>query len=275
MAEKDKAVKAERASLEKPPPAAARAVDDEAYSDEERVLEARLRTLEKRKALATMAARTRSLEEELAQLEVKAEPERGRSRSRGKPRRKQRVRSSSSSSEARTPSLDRRLKRKWSLKHHTREKKCVTKLNPHELVEASCMWMLDVPDTTVGDFRKFVRHIAYMSGKARADRFWYSAHIGYDTAVRKEAVKEGFGAFGPGNQEHALDHYSFENVRSRKAAGAQSADTGNVFIKDGKRPCYSHNKLEGCATAATECTYGHWCAKCGSTGHKRAACKKD
>ena len=42
----------------------------------------------------------------------------------------------------RTPSRERRLKRKWAIHNYNEDKKDTVKLNPFELIESSCNWMM-------------------------------------------------------------------------------------------------------------------------------------
>ena len=59
------------------------------------------------------------------------------------------------------------------------DKKSVSKLNYLELIQASCLWMLDTKDSNLSNYRQFVKHIS----KAKFDKFVNSAHVNYDGAV--------------------------------------------------------------------------------------------
>ena len=50
-------------------------------------------------------------------------------------------------------------------------------------------------------------------------------------------MKQGFDAFSAGNQELALKHYAFENIRVKKATASRSEPAWH--IKNGKRPCFA------------------------------------
>ena len=117
----------------------------------------------------------------------------------------------------RTPSRERRKRRKWSIGKFTEEKKEVKKLNPFELLEASCLWFLDFQDTNDASAIRFISHIVFIAGKAKTFKFQDTAHTLYDTAVLKLAAKDGFEAFSAGNTDLALRYYSFEHLRESQA----------------------------------------------------------
>ena len=91
----------------------------------------------------------------------------------------------------------------------------MVKLNPFELIESSCNWMIDQEDANSKDYIKFIQHISFISSKAKSYKFNDKAHIIYDRHFRKLCEKEGYAAFGAGNQELALRFYSFENLRTK------------------------------------------------------------
>ena len=74
-------------------------------------------------------------------------------------------------SSERTSGRDHRKKRKWNIRKYTENKKEVKKLNPLELIEASCRWYLDMSDTTQGTAEKFINHIAFIASKAKSYKF--------------------------------------------------------------------------------------------------------
>lgn len=155
---------------------------------------------------------------------------RERSRERSHRHRRRRHYSSSSGSRSRTPSGERRKKSKWSIKRHTTDKKEIKKLSPHELVEASGKWVLDRDDMTIEDYQSFIKHIVFLSSKAKCDKFVDSCHVQYDLAVRKRAVKEGFKAFTAGDQECSVAVYSIENLRSRAGTKHTTPYTMRRFL---------------------------------------------
>lgn len=70
--------------------------------------------------------------------------------------------SSSDSSNSRTPSRERKIKSKWSLKKYTTDRKKVNKLNLAELIESSCLWVLDFFLNTFGFREIYKTHIIYV-----------------------------------------------------------------------------------------------------------------
>lgn len=234
--------------------------------------------MEKEKQLAVLKARQAALAEEMAALRVD-NGRRGRSRSASGERRRHRRRrySSSSSSGERTPSRERRIRSKWSLKRFTEDRKEVKKLNANEVIEATCAWLADKDNLCVEEVLGVVKHIGYMAGKAKADRYTDSAHARFDIAVRKRAAKHGFAAFSAENSEASLKYYALEYMKERKSGGAGKGGGAakQLFTRDGKRPCFGFNKEGGCSRDEKTCSYGHWCSKCGSRAHKRTSCYKD
>ena len=149
------------------------------------------------------------------------------------------------------------------------------------LVEGSwvsdCNWFrtLDQPNVTVDDLKCFIKHITYISGKAKGDRFYDNAHVNYELEVRKLAEVQGFSAFTGGNAEIATQLYTIENLRPKHSkASNYNAQRSSVHVKDGKRPCYRWNK-DGCSKDETSCGFGHWCARCGAKSHNRIKCARD
>lgn len=183
--------------------------------------------------------------------------------------------SSGSSSGSRTPSETRKKRSKWSIKRYTTDKKLVKKLTPPELIEASCLWMIDQKNLVVPDYVAFIKHISYIAGKDKCDKFNDSAHVNYDTAVRKVAEEEGFKAFRRGDPELSIVHFSIENfkVKSTPRQASRTASRQGGYSKEGKRPCYKWNRDTGCDDTA--CEFGHHCAKCGSKNHKKIKCSRD
>lgn len=270
--------------------------DGGASDDDVRRLEAEVEALERKKKIAELTARSGTLNEELANLTLHVpEPapgpgetnrdsspeDRGRARSvsRERPGHRRRCRahhSSSDSSRERTPSRERRLKRKWQIRAYNEDKRDTNKLNPFELVESSCNWMADQDNPTAKDYKKCVQHISFICSKCKSFRFTDKTHVLYDKGVRKLCVKEGYAAFGTGNSALALKYYCFENMKSKNAQPTSKvSQTRSVHVKDGKRPCYSWNGEAGCSISEPECQYGHWCSKCGARSHKNTKCKRD
>lgn len=251
---------------------------DGSLSAEEAQLKTEVDALEKKRRVAVLKKQRKLVEEELRALDVSEE--RGRSKSGHARRWHRRRRSSSSSSGSRTPSSERRRQRKWTLKHHTVERKQVKKLNPHELVEATCAWFQD--SNAYNDLNAchaMLNHIGYISCKAKHNNFTNNAHIAYDAGVRKLAQKQGFQAFAVGNSDLSLRHYAYENIRDIKKStvtktGATNA-SNRLFTREGKKPCFAHNGEQGCSRDNSTCDYGHWCSRCGSRSHKRSKCRKD
>ena len=73
--------------------------------------------------------------------------------------------------------------------------------------------MIDSKDTSREDYRRFVRHIGYIAGRAKSDKFSNAAHAQYDLAVRKLALDDGFKAFTAGNSELSLKYYALEFLK--------------------------------------------------------------
>ena len=69
---------------------------------------------------------------------------------------------------------------KKSIRKFTEEKKEIKKLNPFELLEASCLWFLDFQDTNEASVSRFISHIAFIAGKAKTIKFQDTAHALYD-----------------------------------------------------------------------------------------------
>ena len=108
--------------------------------------------------------------------------------------------------------------------------------------------------------------IGYIAGKAKLRWFIDTAHINYDLAIRKLAVSDGYKVFTAGNTELALKYYAFENMKKSTSTNIYTrpgAAHQKLFVHDGKKPCFGHNK-EGCSRDEKTCNYGHWCSHCGS-----------
>lgn len=252
--------------------------------DEERLLK-EVKMAERKSRMAALRARKAAAVQGLEAAhgterdDVRAGTSSDRSRERTRKhhkRHRHRHRSSSSSSSSRTPTPERHRRSKWGLKKYTIDKKDVKKLNICELIEATCAWAVDQDSLDLPSAKGIFNHIAYMAGRAATDKFNDSAHVHYDLAIRKKAITEGFEAFKLGDSVYSIVHYSLENLKSKSAAKVK-AHTGksHLFVKEGKRPCYRFNKETGCDRDEERCGYGHWCAKCGSKGHKRSKCHKD
>lgn len=259
---------------------------DEDLDERERDIAERERVQARRRRKADLDRRERRLGEETSDSAAKRRRGRSRSRSRGgsgdrRQRRRHHRASSSSSSDGRTTSRDRKQRSKWSIRRYLEDRKDLKKLSPFELIESSCGWVLDKKDLDLQDLRRFVKHIKYMSGKAKSGRFLDQAHASYDLAIRKLAVTDGYDAFCAGNPELALRYYAFESMRTQNAKSSASgskygqSSTKHLFCKDGKKPCFPHNKDDGCSRDEKTCNFGHWCSRCGSKSHIRPNCRKE
>ena len=150
-----------------------------------RTLTERMKTMEKLKRIASLRACEVALEEELTKLKITSWREScNQSRSCDRHHHCRWYRSSSSSSDGRTTSPDRRKRSKWSVRRFVEDHKDGKKLSSHELIESSCLWLVEHTDLSLGDVINFVKHIRYISGNAKSQRFVDSAHARYDMAVR-------------------------------------------------------------------------------------------
>lgn len=259
--------------------------DDDSMDERERAVTDRIKALEKKKRLVELERREQELEDDMERLARKRT--RGRSRSRrSSPLERRhhhhhRRSSSSSSSSARSTSQEKKKRSKWSIRRYLEDRKDLKKLSPFELVESSCSWVLDKKDVDVHDLKRFIMHLKYVASKAKSGQFTDKAHASYDLAIRKLAVDNGFDAFCAGNPELALQYYAFESMRGYTAKGgshgakASTSNTKQLFMKDGKKPCFAYNKEEGCNRDEKTCNFGHWCSKCGGKSHIRANCRKE
>ena len=207
-----------------------------------------------------------STEEEEERVKPVVERERRRAR---EPRRRRRTTSSSASRSA-----SRRRRSKWGLKRHTIGKKDVTRLNGYELICATTVWALSFPDITVKDCKSIFEHINFVGYRARKNEYHDSAHIAYDTEIRKMAETMGFRAFERRNQGASIMHYGTQNMRGVVKAASPGDGARRNTLRNGKRACYSWNGEQGCNLSAEECKFDHVCSKCGSKGHKRPKCKE-
>ena len=261
--------------------------------DDERRMREEIRQLEREKRMFELMKRRDVLEKERAARDTvksqPAEPEVTQTASQeaghsnyGEVTRRSRTRRrcsrshSGSGSRSRTRSTSRRRKSKWALKNYTEDKKDVRKLSVAELQEASCLWFLSLDGVTLKDAQAFFSHLAYIASKAKHEVFKDTAHVRYDTAIRKLAQKEGFAAFTAGNAAASLIHYGHESMRAKaKSAVTNTAKGLKTYEKGGKHACFSWNKEGGCSRKEEECGFGHWCSKCGSHSHKRTKCTRD
>ena len=163
------------------------------------------------------------------------------------------------------------------MKRFTVGSKDVKKLNAYELIGASIKWCLNIDKLTVCDHRAFLEHLYFLSIRAMHDDFKDSAHVEYDSAIRKVAEVEGFAAFTSANNGISVIHYGAQNMRQKKAYGGAHnygrRSTGNTH--EGKRCCFKWNRESGCASTDDKCPYNHRCAKCGSKSHPKHKCNKD
>ena len=85
--------------------------------------------------------------------------------------------------------------------------------------------------------------------------------------------------FSTGNPELALKYYAFEYMsKPTGVSGAGSktqSDTKQLFIRDGKKPCFLFNKEEDNSRYDNTCNFGHLYSHCGSWSHIRDKCYKD
>ena len=259
--------------------------EEDALAERERALAEKICQLERWKRVAVLERQERQLEEEMEELAVTEKCSRSSQRQRTCSRERrhqhqwQRSTSSSSTFDSST-SRERRLRSKWSIKRFLEDRKDLKKVTPFELIESSCSWVLECKDLDVNSLKQFVKHIGYMAGKAKSGRFMDQAHANYDIAIRKLAAKEGFEAFSAGNPELALKYYAFEYMRKPSGVAGlgysrTQSGTKQLFIRDGKKPCFSFNKEEGCSRDDKTCNFGHWCSRCGSRSHIRAKCHRD
>ena len=193
----------------------------------------------------------------------------GAGRSRTRSRAGRRKRSSSSSSGSRSES--RRRRRKWALKRYTLNKKDVDRLNCYELICATAMWAVDVPDITLKDCKAVLEHINFLGNRAMNNDFYDKTHITYDNAVRKLAETEGFAAFAQGSNGASVIHYGNQNMRGSRTTG--SYNQRRTPPQQGKRACYAWNGEQGCNRSEEECRFAHICSRCSMKGHKRSKCK--
>ena len=190
--------------------------------------------------------------------------------------RSRRCHRSPSGSRSRSSSTERRRRSKWTLKRYTVGSKDVKKLNAYELLGAAISWCMDIPDLTTKDYHAFLEHLRFIAIRAMHDDFKDSAHVEYDTAIRKIAETWGFAAFSSAHNGMSVIHYGAQNMRTKKLANPAGGGrrTGG-HTQDGKRSCFIWNKESGCPKSEEACGFGHWCSKCGSKSHKRARCSKD
>ena len=65
--------------------------------------------------------------------------------------------------------------------------------------------MLDSKDASADDYRRFIKHIVYIAGRAKSDRFTNAVHAQYDLAIRKPALDVGFKALTASSPELSLN----------------------------------------------------------------------
>ena len=90
-----------------------------------------------------------------------------------------------------------------------------------KVIEASCNWVLDSKAMTVNDYRQFIKHIGYIAGRAKSDKFTNATHANYNLAIRKFAFNE---AFSAGNPELWLSYYALEYLKPAKASSRRPGD---------------------------------------------------
>lgn len=193
---------------------------------------------------------------------------RSRRRSRGR-----RHRRSTSDSRSRSSSSARRRKSKWSLKRFTFDDRDVRKLNGYGIIAATTEWALDIDALTVKDYKALFEHINFIAVRAIDSDFKDTAHVAYDSAVRKKAAVYGFSAFSEAYNGGSVIHYGTQHLKSKKGGAAGSGRSSGT--SDRKRPCFRWNKESGCGSSEDSCSYAHVCSKCWSKSHKRIKCTRD
>ena len=193
---------------------------------------------------------------------------RSRTRTREEEARKPRERSDSSAT--------RKRRSKWSLKNYTIGGREVRKLNGYELLGATTLWCLDIPDLSGPDYRAILQHINFICNRARDDHFKDCAHVEYDNAIRKLAEIDGFAAFTRLYSGESIVHYGTQNSRpgGRAKVGSVAGTRKRSPGGPAKGACYAWNGEAGCTRSEEECRFTHICSKCGSKGHKRYKCKE-
>ena len=192
----------------------------------------RICCLEKKKRLAALLRQQQEIEKEVNSKSAEPTSERSsRSKSPTRERRRHRHWCHSLSSDERTPSRERRARSKWSVNKFKEERKDVKKKAPFELIEASCVWVVDRKDVDADSLIGFIKHICYIAGKAKSGRFVDAAHVNYDLAVRKLAFSDGFKAFSADNLEIALKYNAFEFMKKPSSMTAPSNKPGVSYQK--------------------------------------------
>ena len=181
-----------------------------------------------------------------------------------------------SDSRSRSSSSTRRRRSKWSLKKFTVAGKEVKRLNPHELVAASTLWVMDQESLTRKDLLAMMEHIHFLSVRAMTDDFRDAAHVAYDTAIRKKAEVLGFSAFTEAHTGASVIHYGQQKLKYKKGttstgASKKGGNSGNT----GRKTCFHWNKEAGCSKSEEICGFAHSCGKCGSRSHKQTKCSRD
>ena len=92
--------------------------------------------------------------------------------------------------------------------------KDVRRLNPHELIAASCLWCRDIQELTRADNRAFIEHIYFISIHTKDDYFKDSAHVDYVLSVHRSAEYAGFATFSKLCDSKSVVHYGTQNAKA-------------------------------------------------------------
>lgn len=118
----------------------------------------------------------------------------------------------------RRPRERRRRRRRTSCSASCRRKckwafnKCVSeenlrKASCYELISTMAEWVLDRKDMSVQDYQAVFEHVSFLTELAKYNEFNDIAHIDYDLAIQRLALKQGFAAFGMANQRVSVRFY--------------------------------------------------------------------
>ena len=200
----------------------------------------------------------------------------GHGRSRQQSRGRRCRRHCDSDSRSRSSSSTRRRRSKWSLKKFTVAGKEVKRLNPHELIAASTLWLAGQENLTCKDMLAMFEHIHFLSVRAMTDDFRDAAHVAYDTAIRKKAEVLGFSAFTEAHTGASVIHYGQQQLKVKKGTtGSGTSRKSGTQSGSSRRTCFHWNKEAGCSKSEENCGFSHSCGKCGSKSHKQSKCSRD
>ena len=150
------------------------------------------------------------------------------------------------------------------------------RLNPHELVAASTLWVMGQENLTRKDLLAMMEHLHFLSVRAMTDDFRDAAHVAYDTAIRKKAEVLGFSAFTEAHTGASVIHYGQQQLKNKKGTTSTGASRkGSNPGSTGRRTCFHWNKEAGCSKSEETCGFAHSCGKCGSRTHKQSKCSRE